>query len=219
MKKKLAILLLAAMILSMAACGKQDGEDQNNNGGTDGTVQESTENETETGTENADGADVKDDAQTAGGALEILESVWATYEEDEKFYPYGGDSENIVENAPGAFDAAKAEELDSTLGFPAAEADKIDDAASIVHMLNANTFTAGVYHVTDTENIQAVADALKTNILSRHWMCGFPEKLIVVSVDNYLISAFGNGEVVGTFYTKLTTVYENASLLYDEIIE
>lgn len=218
MKKKLAIVLLAAMTLSMVACGKQDGEDQNS-GNTEGTVQESTEAGTEAGTENEGEANVEDEAQTAGGALEILNNVWATYGEDEKFYPYGGDSENIVENAPGAFDATKAEELDSTLGFPAAEAGKIDDAASIVHMLNANTFTGGVYHVTNADDVQAVAEALKTNILSRRWMCGFPEKLIVVSVDNYLISAFGNGDVIGTFYTKLTTVYENASLLYDEIIE
>ena len=48
-------------------------------------------------------------------------------------------------DAPGKFDISKTEELGITLGLPEDLWDDIDDAASMVHMMNANTFTGAVY--------------------------------------------------------------------------
>ena len=43
-------------------------------------------------------------------------------------------------------------------------------------------------------------------------MCGFPEKLIIVTVgDDYVVSAFGNGMVMDAFKTAITTVYGDAA--------
>lgn len=225
MKKKIAIMLLTAMTVSLVACGKQDDTNTNDNVNTESKVEESTElgseaeseisSESENEVEGEVGTDA-DGTELASGALDIINSVWATYADEEKFSAGGGDSANLNFEGPGAFDATNTEELDVTLGFPADQADKIDDAASIMHMMNANTFTGGVFHVTDAENVQTVADALKENIMNRQWMCGFPEKLIIVSVDNYVVSAFGNGELIENFKTKLSAVYENATLLYEE---
>ena len=224
MKKKLAIMLLTVMAVSVVACGGQDDTNTNDNVNTENSV----ENNTEVNTENNEAeveSEISTESSDAGasestsGALDLINSVWATYADDEKFAAGGGDSANMNFEGPGAFDATNTGELDVTLGFPADQADKIDDAASIMHMMNANTFTGGVYHVTDAANVQTVADALKENILNRQWMCGFPEKLIIVSVDNYVVSAFGNGELIENFKNKITGVYENASLLYEEVIE
>lgn len=38
--------------------------------------------------------------------------------------------------------------------------------------------------------------------MGRQWMCGFPDKLVVISVDDYLVSVFGNEELVNTFKTN-----------------
>lgn len=222
MKKKLAIMLLAAMTMSLVACGGKDDTNANDNVSTESSVETNTEADNESEVTNE--SDVTADENmgvtgTESGALEILNNVWATYEENEMFAAGGGDSANLNFEGAGKFDVTNTEELDFTLGFPTEHADKIDDAASLMHMMNANTFTGGVFHVTDAANVQTVADSLKTNILSRQWMCGFPEKLIIVSVDNYVVSAFGNGELIENFKTKLTTVYENASVLYEEVIE
>ena len=54
---------------------------------------------------------------------------------------------NMRDGAPGNFSMDDADLLDSSLGFPAAEAGKIDGAASLVHMMNLNTFTCGAFHV------------------------------------------------------------------------
>ncbi len=221
MKKKLAIMLLAAMTMSLVACGGKDDTNTNDTVSTESSVEENTEVNTEVNTDAEVSTESGDEGATesTSGALDIINNVWATYADEEKFAAGGGDSANLNFEGPGKFDVTNTEELDFTLGFPTEHADKIDDAASIMHMMNANTFTGGVYHVTDAANVQAVADSLKTNILNRQWMCGFPEKLIIVSVDNYVVSAFGNGELIENFKNKLTTVYENASVLYEEVIE
>ena len=150
--------------------------------------------------------------------LTLLETVWSSYEESELFPIAGGDINQAVMDAPGAFSLEDTENLDYTLGFPAAEADKIDDAASVQHMMNANTFTCGAYHVADRANVTAVAQSVKENIAQRQWMCGFPETLLIVSVGDTLVSAFGNGELIETFKTKLQTAYPDAVIITEEPI-
>lgn len=215
MKKKIALLLLTVMTISLVGCGEKDTTNGNDDAVNDGQVVEdnvSGDTQTDDAT-NDDNAN----AETAEGAVGILQTIWASYEEENKFAAGGGDSHNMVMDEPGAFDITNTEELDATLGFPTDYADKIDDVASLMHMMNANTFTGGVYHVTNADDVTAVADALKENIMNRQWMCGFPETLIIVVVDdNYVISAFGNGEIIETFKNKTTGTFENATVVYEE---
>ena len=90
---------------------------------------------------------------------------------------------------------------------------------ALMHMMNANTFTCGAFHVTKSEDVTAVADSLKENILKRQWMCGFPDKLVVITVDDYVVSAFGNGELIDNFKAKLTAVYKSAVVAHEANIE
>ena len=70
MKKIIAIALAAVMVLSFAACAKQNGE----NGTT--TTSDAPKGQ-------------------AQSALEILEKVWSKYSTDEKFPATGGSEKNI----------------------------------------------------------------------------------------------------------------------------
>ena len=145
-------------------------------------------------------------------ATEILTTVWGTYEEDEMFPVGGGDSANMSMEGPAKFDVANTEELAYMLNFPVELADKIDDAASMVHMMNLNTFTAGAYHVVDAAEMSTVVDAIKDKVMNNHWMCGFPETLIIVQVgDSYVVSAYGNGELIDNFQSKLLAAYKGAA--------
>lgn len=197
MKKRIAMILVTAMVLSLTACGKTQGGNE--------SVESSS-------------AVAESVAIEVVDSLELLNTVWGSYEDANKFPVGGGDSANLNFEGPGKFDAANVEELDVTLGFPAAEADKIDDAASMMNAMMANNFTAGVYRVTDEANVQAVADALKDNILARQWMCGMPEKMVVVSAGNYVISVFGLNDFVDPFVAKVQENYEAATVLYEEAI-
>ena len=188
MKKFLVMILMAVMTFSFTACGgKGSGDDA------------------------GDGVEIAD-------SLTLLNTIWDSYGEDEKFSAMGGDfsEENMVDGAPGNYGIEDASMLDYTLGLPEASASMIDGAASLVHMMNANTFTCGAFHVSSSDDLSAVADSLKENILQRQWMCGFPDKLIVITVGDYVISAFGNEELIDTFKTKTMDAYESAELVYEE---
>lgn len=210
MRKKIALVLLTVMTMSLVACGGND-DDASSSAGNDSNV-ESSVTPTEAPTE----APTEEPASEIASALEILENVWANFDENYKFPLGGGDSSNMTMDVPGAFDATNSVELDSMLGYPAAQVDKIDDAASMMHMMNANTFTCGVYHLTDAANMQTVADALKENIMARQWMCGFPDTLIIVSVDDYVLSAFGNAELIEVLKNKVAELYGESTLVYEE---
>ena len=190
MKKIIAIALAAVTVLSFAACTKQNGEN--------GTTTPSDAS--------------KGQAQSA---LEILEKVWSKYSNDEKFPATGGSEKQMKEDMPGKFDVSDAEALDFELGFPKAQASEIDDAASLMHMLNLNSFSCGVYHVKDSANVEALAGKIKENILARQWMCGFPEKLVILSVGNYIVSVFGAAELTDTFTAKLSAEYSLTKQLCD----
>lgn len=190
MKKILALLLAAVMALSLAAC---------TNKGSEG------------------GATSPSGAQTnqPKSALEILEKVWSKYSTDEKFPATGGSEKHMKEDMPGKFDVSDAEALDFELGFPKANASEIDDAASLMHMLNQNNFSCGVYHVKDSGNVEALAGKIKENILARQWLCGFPEKLVILTIGDYIVSVFGAGELTDTFIAKLSAEYSSAKQLFD----
>lgn len=167
------------------------------------------------------GASAPSDADAApASALELLETVWNSYSDDEKFPAAGGDysEENMRDGAPGNFSMDDADLLDSSLGFPTAEAGQIDGAASLVHMMNLNTFTCGAFHAKDSGDVTALCGALRENILARRWMCGFPEKLVIVTVGDYIVSVFGHADPVDTFTAKLAAAYPNAKTVSDDPI-
>ena len=190
MKKLFSLLLAAAMILSLAACGSKADD---NNGG--------------------------DTAQPAD-ALALLNAVWSSYAEDDKFAVSGGDmnEENMVDDAPGNFSVSDGDTLDYSLGYPAADADKLADAASLTHMMNANTFTAGAYHLSDKSDMDTVVSDLKDNIMNRQWMCGFPDKLVILTLGDYVVSCYGAEDLVDQFSGKVTETFADAAVVCDEAI-
>ena len=157
-------------------------------------------------------------AAAADDALTILNAIWNTYSDEEKFPAAGGDSEHAVDGAPGSFDASNADSLSYLLTFPADDASLIDSAASLVHMMNLNTFTCGAFHVADANNVARLADDLRTTIQAKRWMCGFPDKLVIVTVGQSVLSVYGNEDLVNTFRDKLLTSYPTAAAVYDEAI-
>ena len=157
-------------------------------------------------------------AAAVDDALTILNAIWNTYSDEEKFPAAGGDSEHAVDGAPGSFDASNADSLSYLLTFPSDDASLIDSAASLVHMMNLNTFTCGAFHVADANNVARLADDLHTTIQAKRWMCGFPDKLVIVTVGQSVLSVYGNEELVNTFRDKLLASYSAATAVYDEAI-
>ena len=151
-------------------------------------------------------------------AVDLLTAVWNAYPESEKFPVVGGSLDKPVDDAPGTFPVDDADNLDYMLHFPADKADLIDDAASLTHMMNANTFTAGAFHVASSSDVDSVVSDLKDNIMNRQWMCGFPDKLVILTLGDYVISCYGAEDLVDQFSEKVTEAFADAAVVCDEAI-
>ncbi len=208
MKKKLVLLLTAAMlVLSVTACG---GKNSGNGAG------EAAGNETAGGEQAGAATDAAVKVEVADSA-DVLNKVWDTFAEDQKFAAMGGDFSTPVDGAAGLFNIEDVENLTFMLYIPADNVAMIDEAASLMHAMNANTFTGGAFHLTDAANAEALTTALKDNIMSTQWMCGFPDKLMIFTVNGeYVVSAFGNAEIMENFKTGLMEVYGDAAELVAE---
>ena len=149
-----------------------------------------------------------------------FDDIWAVYGEDDKFPAAGGDynPDNARDDAAGKYGLEDSAAINDVFGIAEDDVALIDDAASLGHMMNANTFTAGAFHVTDKENVAAIAEHLKDGILEKQWMCGFPDVLVVYQVDDYIVSAYGLTDIIDTFSANLSEVYPDAVELYKENI-
>jgi len=147
--------------------------------------------------------------------------VWASYGEEERFAAAGGDmsEENMTMDGPGKFSLSDAAALDTTLGFPEAAVDKIDDAASLVHMMNANIFTGAAYRLKDGADMDQFAEEAKANILATQWICGQPDTLLILQVDSkYIITAYGNAEIIELYKNKAVSALKGAKVLMEASI-
>jgi hypothetical protein len=192
MKKILSIVLALAMVLTMAACGSADAEPT-----------------------------TPAAAETAGpaSALELLENVWAQYGDEEKFPIIGGNIEANIMDAPGNYDMAYAENMTYNLLVPAEQIENVSEAASMIHMMNANTFTCGAFKLADGVSVEDFGAAMQAAVQGNMWMCGFPERLLIQSVGSeYVVVAFGINDAMTPFATHLAEAYPNAQTLADEPI-
>ena len=151
--------------------------------------------------------------------VDILNTVWGSYADDEKFFAMGGDYENMVDNAPGAVDAANAETMQALLVCPADATAMVDGAASLIHGMLANNFTAGAYHIKDGADQAAFVSAMQTALKNNQWMCGIPEKMVIATLaSDYVVVVYGSADIVDNFKTKLTTAYDVTTIAVEEAL-
>ena len=151
-------------------------------------------------------------------ALEVLENVWAQYGDDEKFPVMGGNPEGGAME-PAVWDAAFLTDLSYSLQLAEADMENVADAATMIHMMNANTFTSAVLNLKEGVDKAAFAASAKDAVMNAQWMCGFPEKLIIADMGGqYLLIAYGINDAMNPFEAKLAAAYADAPVLYNEVI-
>lgn len=200
MKKSFILLITCIMAVSMTGCGGESSSSK-------------AENETSalTSTEAVS-------QNLADTPLDILNTVWDSYSDDEKFPAAGGDfsEENNTMDAPGVYGIEDAEGIESMFGLPAASVSRLESAASLVHMMNANTFTCGAFRVKEGEDVSVIASEIKDTLMDREWLCGFPDKLIIFTGGNDAVVCFGNAEITDTFKAKFTAAFPDAKIAFEE---
>ncbi len=225
MKKLIVLLLAASMTASLTACGGSSTQGPTA-ANTESSVEseiasetpapEETVTESLSETETAAGETGTDSSESISSPeAALLSSIYNAFAEDQKFPIGGGDSANLVMDAPGAFDITNVEELESSLGFPSSQAANIDGAASMIHMMNANTFTGAAYHLIDGADADAFAEAVKETVLAKQWICGMPDTLVILSADGYIITAYGNAELIENFKTTALSAVSGSEVILE----
>ena len=147
-------------------------------------------------------------------SADALNKVISTYAEDEKFFAMGGDMTNPVDGAAGIYSLEDKEGMAATLHISEDLIGQIDEAASYMHAMNANTFTGAAFHLTDAKSAETFTASLKDSITSTQWMCGIPEKLVMYSINGgeYVVYAVGAADLLDNFSAKLVAVYGEAAV-------
>ncbi len=190
MKKILAVILSVLMLATFAACDS------------------ASKIETPSGEQAPAGNDSAVKLEGVSAPVDILNTVASSYADDER-----------VPGEPMAVEDGDTDTLQGLLICSTEAIDMIDSAAHYVHMMMANNFTAGSYHLKDGVDKAAFVSAMQTAIQGNQWICGFPEKLVIATLaDDYVVVAFGSADIIDNFKSKLTTAYDIAVIAVEEAI-
>ena len=191
MKKIFALILAATMILSTLAlvgCGSNNAAD------------------------NASSA-----AAAEVDVVDALKNIWDNYEDENKFAAMGGGMANPVTDGPGELSLDDTAEVNDKTGVPEDKITTIDKAATLIHMMNANTFSAAAVHAAEGNKAEDVATTIGDNLKIRQWMCGIPEKHVIIKVgSNTIISAFGANDLITVFLDKAKVAYPEYTVLLEQ---
>lgn len=229
-KKTLLAIGLATLTLGLTACSSSTASSETTTAPAETTTAADTTVADTTTAEETTVEDTKVDDTTEGavegpsedettegevveaeGAVAVFDSIWSLFGDDEAFFAMGGDFDNIVDGKPGNHPLENVDSLTGSFYIPADQVESVDDVATLMHGMNANTFTGVVAHVSDTA---AFAEAVKTNIEGTQWICGFPDKLIVADLgDGYVAYAFGQIDIMNSYKTHLTEACADANIV------
>ena len=111
------------------------------------------------------------------------------------------------------------ENISYSLLIPAEQVTNVTEAASMIHMMNANTFTCAAYKLAEGVTAADFGAAMKDAVLGNQWMCGFPDSLLIRSFgDSYVVVAFGVNDAMTPFETHLTAAYPGMETVANETI-
>ena len=152
---------------------------------------------------------------TYADAVEVLTTIFASYAEENKFPIGGGDEANMSFEAPAKYDYTLTDELNAVAKFPVAEAANIADAATAMHAMNANSFTGAAYLLKEGTDVATFAADFKADLDNARWMCGFPEKFVVIQSGKYVITAYGLAMNIDYFKTQATTALAGSTVVLE----
>ena len=191
MKKLTSLILCGALCAGiLVGCGKTDGNT---------TAPSSTAAATEATTE----ATTEAVATSYESAQALLESIHKAMPDDAEFPAAGGDEAHDNMEGAGEFDI-------SVYGDSFQAQILVDEeltamvkpqAATMLHMMNTNTFCSAVMQLNDAADAEAFASHYQQIVQSHHWMCGFPDTVVVLRMTDYVITAYGADDLIQAFKT------------------
>jgi hypothetical protein len=217
--KKIIALTLALLMLTMSfvAC----------NEGTADVTTEAENNSTEAPVETTVEATEAVVELPYKSAIELLQIIFDGYNaaqatDDTKLWVGGGNIYNfdtVNPEGPAAFVALADTDYDENLAVPTTEVAKIASAASMFNLMNTNNFNCYTIQFNAGTDVDASIEAIKAQVLARRWICGAPEKLVIVKMPGDCIlvvwGAVNYGGIVDPFAASIPTLVEGATIVVE----
>ena len=138
----------------------------------------------------------------------------------------GGFGDNMNWEGAGSIPTDNEEALATAQAYFVMSAENVAMAAEMAHLMhgmNANTFTAGAFVLKADADKEAFIASATESVKNNRWMCGTPEKFVVITVGDVIITAFGHAGVtefsantIPTFVNNVKACYENAEVVVEE---
>lgn len=203
MKKIILINILAVcMSVLVVGCNNPSNEPDSNMDSSSINATDTTDKE----------EDATEDGMEDTSAVEIIQNVWDLMGEDNKFPCYGGSIENSVEDGAGEVQITDTNMLTNTLLLPDDVQKNTIEAASLVHMMNTNTFTSATILLEGMDADEA-ADKILNNFMDTEFMCGVPEKITIKVCGDYVTYAYGEIANVDNFMSCYDSLYVASKVL------
>ena len=218
MKKILAIVLAALMLVAFVGCGN--------------TIEETEAPETEAPETNAPETEAPEteapeaSESDANPALDIVNNIINSFTDAEKEDIYlsvaGGYGENLNWDAPGSHPINDEESRASAIAFFNISEEILDmidgEIGMAMNPMRIQNLMFGCFRVADTVNVTECAELVKTTVLGSRWTCGFPEKYVLIIVDDYILTLYGASIQLDAIAAKTQTLYPSAVVFADELI-
>ena len=194
-KKKIAWILLAAMTLSIAACGNKTGDPVADDGN---ITAEATEGELDTS------------ANLDGSCADILDEIYKTAKTDDDYFSYTDDFENV--------EITGAEE-EYILGTT--EIDYTDSVYS-APMMSSIAYECVLLRVSEDQDIEGAKKLLEENADPAKWICVEAESVVVENVGDVILFIMADKDVAdatkrSVFSVKKINTEGGAKLAFSSI--
>ena len=214
--KRIVVILLCALLVGMLAGCRSNVPQE-----TDGSiVPTDSQAPSSAPTQQSEFTEPSMQSGTADtGSAQILQKIWDSYAEDERFAVFGGSVEMSVSDGPGDLDISAVEELTTRYLLPQDKLNMVTEGASLVHLMNNNIFTAVVIRLADSGQIRDFADSWRAGIRDNRWICGQPDRLLLAQPDkDEILMVFAGQDAMTVVEGKLAAAYPESQTLYKEAI-
>lgn len=198
-KKSLALFMCTLAVVGVIGCGKK----------------EEPAPEPEVVEEVTEVTDVVEGPLTENfeRATDVLDLVNQAFDDETRNY-FGSIAEDgeMTQGVACELSLDDADVVRNMVTFPAGLIDSVDEAAVLSHMMNANTYTSAAFHLVNPEDAVTVAGTIMDTVTNNQWLCGFPQKLVIGQVENYIVYAYGNEELMQTFEQGLINSDSTATI-------
>ena len=211
MKKILAIVLAALMLVAFVGCGN--------------TTDETNAPETNAPDANETEAPVVN-TPVAENGLEIVNNIINSFTDAEKEEIYlsvaGGYGDNMSWEAPGSHPINDEDSRLSAMSFFNINEEILNiidgEIGMAMNPMRIQNLMVGCFRVVDTADVNESAELVKTTVLSTQWTCGFPEKYVLIIIDDYILTMYGASIQLDAIVAKTQTIYESAVVFANELI-